>query len=118
MLLGGSRTFRNKEKKDELIKLIKDGYSDSSIARYFHIDHTSIFYHRKQLLINTIGIKEIKIKPPEELVIPVVDTTHPLLREPVNKGKTYAGYLAEERKRHPKRTLEEIISRKLKAQRL
>lgn len=118
MLPDGRRIFKDKEKYAELVKLIKDGYSNSSIGRYFKCDRTSVIYHRQHLLINTIGIKEIKPKPEEELVKPIEDHRHPLLKEKTREWKTYAEYLADERKRNPPISLEEIIANKLSRQKL
>src|SRR3990167_3187257 len=117
MLPDGRRIFRDKEKYAELVKLLKDGHSFSSIARHFGVDHTSVIWHARKLGYLSKGkggFKRTKERVPLPELPPKIikDTRHPLLREKVAEGKTYAGYLAEYNKKRKGETLEAIIKRK------
>src|SRR3990167_2094853 len=48
------RVFNNKEKRDELIKLLKEGYSYSSIAVHFKVDHSTVIWHARKLGIKLL----------------------------------------------------------------
>ena len=136
MLPDGRRIFRDKEEYAELIKLLKDGYSFSSIARHFGADHTSVIWHARKLGYLSGGKGSFKrtldvfIIPPnlhtthstehkEQAPLPelppkiIKDTRHPLLREKVNAGHSYQEYRDIEKKKKKGETLEQIIKRKL-----
>jgi hypothetical protein len=51
--------FRNPEKYQELIRLLKEGKGVSDIARRFGVDHTTILYHKNKIAKN-IPYKRMK----------------------------------------------------------
>ena len=89
------RTRATEEEIQQMIQMRRDGYSTVEIGRKFGKDHTTITHHCQNAGI-TKNIKKIfkKVEPFElEQLAELVD------EEPVNKGKTYAEYLEEEKNR-------------------
>lgn len=101
--------FDNKKRLEELIRLLKSGYSYKSLGRYFACHHTSILFQARKLNLHTPSNKRVNLKGggyalpktyqkksvfnPSVLIIS--DKLN--IRETLNAGKhTYAEYLKEE----------------------
>jgi len=61
--MGYTRVFDNIPKHKELVKLIKEGYSNGSIARYFGVDITTVRHHAKKLGLPSH--RKLKLNTPE-----------------------------------------------------
>ncbi len=97
-----------KEKIIEVIKMRQEGYSFSSIGRYFDKDHTTIMYHcQKAIVYVKTDITKVLIKPLKR-DYEYLDTLE--IIEVTNSGKSYSQYLEDEKKRKWKNRKDIAIS--------
>ena len=111
--MSGMQKFKSKEKFDKMLKMIADGVSDTEIARYFEVDRTTIIFHRKKQ-----NIVVVKHPIPREHYTFLRDDFDPFTKEKINPGYDYSWYAAKERKRNPPKTLQEVIAKTIKRQKL
>lgn len=94
------KIFCDKNLLNEMLEKLKNGESPTSLARFYHCDHSSIFYQRDKHLgkLKKI-IKNIACKRDTFRFIPQSLPIHETFGEKINRGKTYAEYVTIQNKR-------------------
>ena len=108
------KLFSIKLNKERLIFLIKEGWGDTELSRYFKCHKSSVKNQRASLIAKkVILLNEVPPPPEGYLVKPFVDKRHPMLKEDeeFRPVKCYADYVKEEEDR--KRKADEIKFREL-----
>lgn len=116
-----TKVFQNPEKKEELARLLKEGYSYASLGRYFGVDHTSVIWHARKLGIESGRGEGKTMEPPRPRKMKVPKMKEVLAKqkekivvvdgERVNRGlDSYADYLKVENERRRKQGLPETNS--------
>ena len=132
----GLHVFKG-QKLDELkVILATEKYTFKSIARYYEVHHSTVINHARHFgyqfghaiymakscldCKKQIGNKSERcVKCASKRSALLGKNLHPTRwdfidenGEKINMGKPYSGYLADEKKKHKKETLEQIIARK------
>ena len=94
------KIFTDEGKLNELLEKLKNGESPTSLARFYHCDHSSIIFQRDKHFGKQKRItKNIACERDTFRFIPCSLPVPETFGEKINKGKTYAEYLAVFNKR-------------------
>ena len=85
-----------------IVQLLKDGWSISAVARKYLVDRCTIYYWLKKMKIKYIPPKNNRgrnqYSPPAKIEVP--EEIPKYSEPPINKGKMYKDYVAEDEARN------------------
>ena len=100
------KIFRDKKVLQEMLDLVQDGFSISSIARKFQIDHKSVRYQITKSQMPPVKATKKLNSPPQRIPKDLKNTDlkdfYVENGERINVGKSYQEYLDAERLRKEK----------------